>query len=147
MELEDSGAAMVPSTPPSRVGSNSVVMSWSMVLGSGKAALGEVVLSCCHWYSWQVSSFFLPAIMLGKGFNHHVGDVWGIFGPDLDILHGSSPVSVEHAFISRVLVFIRSQVWHVVYVSTVYLKVMGKSHGPQPNTGSLSSSSGVLALG
>ena len=71
-----------------------------------------------------VSSFFLPAIVLGKGFNHHIGDAWGILGPDLDILHGSSPVSVEHTFITRALVFIRSRVQHAVYVSAVYLKVM-----------------------
>ena len=58
VELEGSGAAVAPSTPSSRVGSNSVVMSWSGVLGGKKAALGEAVLSCCRWYSWQSLASF-----------------------------------------------------------------------------------------
>ena len=36
VKLKDSGAAVVPSTPSSRVGSNSVVMSQSVVLGGEK---------------------------------------------------------------------------------------------------------------
>ena len=58
VELEGSGAAVATSTPSSRAGSNSVVMSRSAVLGSGKVALGKAVLSCCRWYSWQSLASF-----------------------------------------------------------------------------------------
>ena len=51
VELKGSGAAMVPTTPSSRVGSKSVVTSWSAVLGGRKVTPGKSVLSSCCWYS------------------------------------------------------------------------------------------------
>ena len=53
VELKGSGAAVAPTTPSSRAGSNSVVTSRSVVLGGGKATPHKSVLSSCRWYSWQ----------------------------------------------------------------------------------------------
>ena len=53
VELKGSRAAVAPMTPSSGVGSNSVVTSRSVVLGSGKETPGKSVLSSCCWYSWQ----------------------------------------------------------------------------------------------
>ena len=42
-ELDGNGAVVVPS--------RSVGSSRSTGVGEGKSAIGDLVLSCCHWYS------------------------------------------------------------------------------------------------
>ena len=46
-ELDGGGAAVAPSKPSRSMGS-----SRSTGVGEGKLAIGDSVLSCCHWYSW-----------------------------------------------------------------------------------------------
>ena len=46
VELDGNGAAVAPSKPSRSVGS-----SQFPGVGEGKLAIGDSVLSCCHWYS------------------------------------------------------------------------------------------------
>ena len=45
--LDDCRATVAPSKPSRSVGS-----SRSIGVGEGKSAIRDLVLSCCHWYSW-----------------------------------------------------------------------------------------------
>ena len=87
-ELDGCGAAVAPSKP------SDLWFIPATGMGEGKLAIGDLVLSCCLWYSWQ-SLPLMPAIVTSEGFQHGFGHLVGILQAGLNFIRADASAAVE----------------------------------------------------